>query len=73
MRYATSDSDMPTNPVGYLPGSSYTTEHTGRERSSSGGPQNIVDPEISEAQSRSRSYTVHDTPGNNGEYCDHVI
>ena len=69
MRYATSDSEMPTNPVGYLPGASYTTEHIGRERSSS------ADNELSlEGQSRTRSYTVHDTPAvNNGEYCHHVI
>ena len=73
MRYATSDSDVLTNPVGYLPGSSYTTEHIGRERSSSGGPQNIVDNELLESQSRPRSYTVHDTPANNSEYFHHVI
>ena len=65
MRYPSNVSDVQTNPVGYLPGGSYTTEHIGRERSSS---HNTVDTSV-ETQSRSRSYTVHDTTGSNGEYC----
>ena len=72
MRYATSDSEMATNPVGYMPGSSYTTEHMSRERSSSGAPQPSVD---NTSVERSRSYTVHDTPASDGKccICDHVI
>ena len=74
MRYpSTSGSDVVTNPIGYLPGSSYTTEHIGRERSGSGGPQTTVDNSLETTQPRLRSYTVHDTPANNnGEYCGHV-
>ena len=68
MRYP-SDSKEQINPVGYLPGSSYTTEHiNSRETSSSGGPQTIPDDDLSEAQSRIRSYTVHDTPASNGKH-----
>ena len=66
VKYATSDSDMPSNPAGYLPGS-YTTEHIGRERSRSSNTS--VESTMVE---RARSYTVHDNPGSNGGYNDHV-